>query len=42
MAQMFLDATTKPTSPDKDGQPRSAAGEFIRLAKGLEQDMRQE
>ena len=41
VAQMFLDATTKPTSRKDSGEPRSPAAEFIQLAKGLERDNKQ-
>ncbi len=41
MAQLFLDATQKPTSLDANGKQRSPAAEFIQLAKTLEREQQQ-
>lgn len=41
MAQLFLDATQKPTSLDTKGKQRTPAAEFIQLAKTLEREQQQ-
>ncbi|EFN55105.1 hypothetical protein CHLNCDRAFT_135022 [Chlorella variabilis] len=38
VAQLYLDATSKPTGFDTKGQQRSPAGEFVHLAIGLERE----